>query len=112
MTKQARSPPKHITIIRRRKVKKHHYKKWKKKHHKLIKARKMRKKRNADEKVWEAMRKFTKLKEEFDAEQFVDEKLALARKGGWGIDLWAQYKEAQRRRSDAPDDEPKRSSSA
>ena len=54
---------------------------------KIIKLKKKEKKLQDIENEYSTMTK------EFDAEKFVDEQIALARKGGWGIDIWSQRKE-------------------
>ena len=76
--------------IRRHKMKKHKLKKFRKRmiyvHRKLADI----KERKKEHKQLEFERKWTKIAEDYDPEQFVDERLALARKGGYGKPLFSE----------------------
>ena len=81
--------------IRRSKMKKHQKKKWRKRMQFKIRDQKIVKLKKREKKLQEFEKEYSNLTGEFDAEKFVDEQLALARKGGWGIDIWSQRKERQ-----------------
>jgi hypothetical protein len=75
--------------IRRHKMKKHKLKKFRKRmifvHRKLAEIKQRKKER----KMLEFQKKWIKLAEDYDPEKFVDDRLALARKGGYGKSLFA-----------------------
>ena len=79
--------------IRRAKMKKHQKKKWRKRMQFKLRDRKIMKLKKKENKLQDIENEYSTMSKEFDAEKFVDEQIALARKGGWGIDIWSQRKE-------------------
>ena len=79
--------------IRKRKMKKHKLRKLRKRMiflNRKLTARKKAKK----EKLMRAHELECKRKgEEFSADKFIEEKIALAREGGWHIDVWKEYRQ-------------------
>ena len=81
--------------IRKTKMKKHQKKKWRKRMQFRIRDRKILKLKKREQKLQEFENQYSTMTKEFDAEKFVDEQVALAKKGGWGIDIWSQRKQRQ-----------------
>ena len=79
--------------IRRAKMKKHQKKKWRKRMQFKLRDQKIIKLKKKEKKLQDIENEYSTMTKEFDAEKFVDEQIALARKGGWGIDIWSQRKE-------------------
>ena len=84
-----------LVQIRKRKMKKHQRKKWRKRMQFRIRDRKILIAKRKENKMRELEKKFSTLADEFDAEKFVDERIALARKGGWEIDIWAEKRKKE-----------------
>ena len=81
---------KNILKIRRKKMNKHQLKKFRKKM-RFVRRKEMHARRKKKEKIFQAQLN-SKIQQgiDFDAEEFLQEKLALARKGGYKIDLFGR----------------------
>ena len=79
-----------LVQIRKKKMKKHQRKKWAKRMKYRLRTRRAHQGRKEEKKMKRLEKKFQTLASEFDAEKFVDERIELARKGGWGIDIWSE----------------------
>ena len=85
-----------IVKIRKQKMIKHRRRKWKKRMLFKLRERKLVVKKRKEKLLQEFEKKHSTMAEEFNAENLVDERLLLARKGGWGIDIWAQRQREKR----------------
>ena len=84
-----------LVQIRKTKMNKHQKRKWKKRMQFRIRDRKIAKIKKREKKLQEFDNQYRTMTEEFDAEKFVDEQIAMARKGGWGIDTWSRRKQRE-----------------
>ncbi len=57
----------------------------------VLKARRLRKKKKKEAIMVAMENKFKMLAKSFDADAHVNEHLAAAKQGGWGIDIWAEH---------------------
>ena len=76
-----------ILRIRRKKMKKHKLKKMRRRNIFLIRRLGKEKKRKKDMVLQDFEKRMQDIAEQFDADKYVDERINLARKGGWGIDV-------------------------
>jgi len=81
----------HLIIIRRKKMKKHKRKKLIKRMRFVLRKRRQLKAKRKEREIQKYEREQIKLGELYNAEQYVDEQLTLARKSGWHIDIIAEF---------------------
>jgi len=88
--------------IRRRKMKKHKLKKLRKRMRFVMRRRRQLKQKRKERAIQQYEREQAKLGQQYSAEQYVDEQLALARKSGWHIDIIAEFnRERQKEQTSA-----------
>ena len=77
--------------IRRKKMKKHKLRKLRKRQRFVMRWRRQLKEKRKECAIQQYEREQAKLGEQYSAEQYVDEQLALARKSGWHIDIITEF---------------------
>ena len=81
----------HLVTIRRKKMKKHKRKKLIKRMRFVLRRRRQLKEKRKERAIQQYEREQAKLGQLYNAEQCIDEQLALARKSGWHIDIIAEF---------------------
>jgi len=81
----------YLMTIRHKKMKRHKLKKLRKRMRFLMRKRRAVLQRKKEQAIQEVERKFAKEAAEYDPEKYIEEKMALARRSGWGIDVVSEY---------------------
>ena len=92
--------PKLITI-RRRKMKKHKLKKLRKRMRFVMRRQRQRKEKRKELRIQQYEKDQANEGQMFDAEQYIDEHLALARKSGWHVDIISEFNRDRKKESAA-----------
>jgi len=91
-----------MLVVRRRKMKKHKLKKLRKRLRFVMRRRRQLKEKRKEREIQQYEREQAKLGQLYNAEQYVDEQLVLARKSGWHIDIIAEFNREKEKDRAAP----------
>lgn len=81
----------YLMTIRHKKMKRHKLRKLRKRMRFVMRKRRAFKQRRKEQVIQEVERKFAKEAADYDPEKYIEERMSLARKSGWGIDVVAEY---------------------
>jgi len=81
-----------LITIRRRKMKKHKLKKLRKRMRFVMRRRRQKKEKRKEREIQQYEREQAKLGQAYNAEKYIDDQLALARKSGWHIDIISEFR--------------------